>query len=273
MNNTHIQTSGVKVLIVEDDDAVAKILENNIRKYYKGEVLCLREISPYSAIDRLTQEEDIVACLLDLGFPGMRRPGSTEAFDAIDSAIKKYRLDTALIVVSGTSNEEIISSIQRSGRKYLSKEDTIVNPQELLKILSEAIAKRSSGASGRDQLTKLEILANQLNYRMDRFGHDIESVRLQVDSNSKELYGGPGQEGMDTRISQIKHTIGFLIEKMDRLEKELEKKDKASKDVQEIIGFAIGIRKIFVWAKENHMAILSVLLGIGGFAAAIFKFK
>lgn len=273
MKNTHIQAYGVKVLIVEDDDAVARILENSIKKYYKGEVLCLREISPYSAIDRLIQEEDIVACLLDLGFPGMRRPGSTEAFDAINSAIKKNRLDTALIVVSGTSNEEIISSIQRSGTKYLSKEDTIVNPQELLKILSEAIAKRSSGSSGREQLTKLEILANQLNYRMDRFTHDVEAVRFQVESNSKELYGGPGQEGMDTRLDRLDQRLIHLENKILTLEKTIEKKDKTSKEIQDIINFVIGIRRVLLWVKENHMAILSILLGIGGFAAAVFKFK
>lgn len=260
----------IKVLIVEDDDIVAKMLEGNIKRYYKNGVTCLRELNPYTAIDRLIQEDDIAVCLLDLGFPGMHRPGTTEAFDALDAAIKSHRLDTALVVVSGTSDEGIIKSIEKTGRKYLSKEETMVNPQELLRILSDVISKRSTGSSGREQLTKVEILANQINYRVDRVLVDLEQVRSQVKSNCEELYGGPGQEGMDTKISNLTYMttreIQLIRETVTELKKNLN-------EFQDIINIVKGIRKVVNFFKEHHMAIIYLAVAVAGLSAAWFTKK
>ena len=270
MKSTFHQLENIKVLIVEDDDRVAEIIERSIKRYYNNQVICFREINPYNAVECLITQDDVALCLLDLGFPGMQKPGSTEAFDAIDAAIKKHRLDTTLVVVSGTSDEGIIKSIQRAGSKYLSKEETIVNPRELLKILSEVMAKRTSGSSGREQLTKVEILANQVNYRVDRVCLDMEDLRSQVRSNSEELYGGPGRDGMDTRLSNLSYSTTREIQ---LLREAVAKQGKTLDDFQEIINFIKGTQKTIAWIKENYMLLISILIGLGGILAAWFRSK
>ncbi len=91
-------TSNARILIVEDDDVIASLLEWRVKKL--GYEVCGKAANGPDALD-LVQNEEPSLVLLDIGLPG--------TLDGIETARRIRKISKASVVfVTGYSQGEII---------------------------------------------------------------------------------------------------------------------------------------------------------------------
>ena len=187
--NGDLTTNETKILIVDDDQAVAKsitgILELNGFNVHTVS-------SGFAAIEEL-HNNDYELVLLDLNMPGMH---GEEVLDLINS----YKIDTNVIVVSGESEIRKAIHVLKNGAK-----DFIRKPysaDELLFSINNVLEKIHLERENRKMVEKLEesealhrfIVHNSpdLLYMLDRDGHFVfinkNTIRM-LGYSRKEIIG------------------------------------------------------------------------------------
>lgn len=128
--------SAVRVLVVEDDDAVRRVVALALRG--AGiEVIQARDGESALAAFR-ERAADIDCALLDLGLPGM---SGGETFDAL----LEIRGDLPIVVATGSLEDDALDALQSRGARGVLRKPASID--EIVEAIRGAMAAPPSGAS------------------------------------------------------------------------------------------------------------------------------
>jgi hypothetical protein len=69
----------------------------------------------------------------------------------------------------------------------------------------------------------------------------VQTIRRDVDSQSKDLYKGNGKPGICTRVEVVENDIKKVCERMDKQDEVLDKHDKKLDKLMWMVAIGVGI--------------------------------
>lgn len=178
----------LRVLVVEDNPADARLIEENLKRYGPDEFQLIHEPSLEKALEQIASTE-MDAVLLDLSLPETRGLDTLEKFNRIDSV-------TPVIILTGVEDEETALGAFRLGAQdYLRKSE--LEGALLAKVLRYSVERNRHGL-----LEKLDSMEKNVRRSRNVLGHlSSEEIPPSVFGPKKAERQGNIFESID--LSQI----------------------------------------------------------------------
>jgi len=143
------KNSSLRILLIEDSDTDAFIIQNAIRNH-KSEVQCTRVATFHSGEEVLEKgEADLV--LLDLGLPDTVDPKDTY------EKIKKWTSKLPVIIMTNLKDHELAQlMVQEGAADFLNKDTISNNPAHIRDVLDFSMARHSIGMKLLSEKEKVE---------------------------------------------------------------------------------------------------------------------
>lgn len=129
-------TPFLNVLLIEDSDTDAYIIENAIKKYH-GDVVCTRA-ETFSAGEQKLKEGGVDAVLLDLGLPDTATPRDTY------ERIKQWTARLPVIIMTNLQDHELARVMVHEGAAdFLNKDMLVKDPGYIKKAIDFALDRHA----------------------------------------------------------------------------------------------------------------------------------
>jgi signal transduction histidine kinase len=167
----------LKILLIEDDDAFAYIIQRTVRKI--GEEHSVRHVERIStALQELAADEfDVI--LTDLTLPDATK------LEAIHS-LQAFNRDLPVIVLTSMGSQRLSEkALQAGAQDYMVKD--LVTPQLLERTMRHAIERQKVVVENTRLIAELETQQKQLNQKNERLQQLVETAHRFADNVSHEF--------------------------------------------------------------------------------------
>lgn len=131
-------SSVLKVLLIEDSDTDAFIIQNAIRDHKKNSE-CSR-VETLKAGEEALEKGGIDLVLLDLGLPDTASPQDTY------EQIKKWAVKVPVIIMTNLKDHELAKvMVQEGAADFLNKDTIVKNPKQIRDTIDFSVARHSVG--------------------------------------------------------------------------------------------------------------------------------